>query len=228
MIVNNEKEALLLENTLIKQHQPRFNVKLVDDKNYLVLRLDPKARYPRLEVTRRIGKDSAKYFGPYHSATSCRATLAVVNGYWHLAHANDVPSVVGQVAYKATERTSVKETILYGPHQANTALEFWRFFSDSIVEWKGGHITAAFEYQLGSEGVDVSGKPTALWTAAQAPIHWASGGPWSVTVRPEFCWDRDGRWIGGEQSVKAFTTTLEYRMKKLGIEREHLAARRPT
>ena len=73
VIVNNEKEALLLENNLIKQHQPRFNVKLVDDKNYLVLRLDPKARYPRLEVTRRIGNDGAKYFGPYHSATSCRA-----------------------------------------------------------------------------------------------------------------------------------------------------------
>src|SRR5262249_35999047 len=54
VIVNNEKEALLLENNLIKQHQPRFNVKLVDDKNYLVLRLDPKARYPRLQLTPRI------------------------------------------------------------------------------------------------------------------------------------------------------------------------------
>src|SRR5262249_60463860 len=76
VVVNNEKEALLLENNLIKQHQPRFNVKLADDKNFLVLRLDPKARFPRLEGTRRIGKDGAKYFGPYHSATSCRATLA--------------------------------------------------------------------------------------------------------------------------------------------------------
>src|SRR4051794_19201174 len=54
VVVNNEKEALLLENNLIKQHQPRFNVKLADDKNCLVLRLDPKARSPRLEVTRRI------------------------------------------------------------------------------------------------------------------------------------------------------------------------------
>jgi excinuclease ABC subunit C len=89
VIVNNEKEALLLENNLIKQHQPRFNVKLVDDKNYLVLRLDPKARYPRLEVTRRIGKDGAKYFGPYHSATSCRATLAVVNRHFKLRTCTD-------------------------------------------------------------------------------------------------------------------------------------------
>src|SRR5205085_1360799 len=75
VVTNNEKEALLLENNLIKKHQPRYNVKLVDDKNYLVLRLDPQARYPRLEVTRRIGTDGARYFGPYHSATSCRQTL---------------------------------------------------------------------------------------------------------------------------------------------------------
>ncbi|HEY2745320.1 MAG TPA: excinuclease ABC subunit UvrC [Polyangia bacterium] len=89
VIVNNEKEALLLENTLIKQHQPRFNVKLADDKNFLVLRLDPKARFPRLEVTRRIGTDGAKYFGPYHSATSCRATLAVVNRHFKLRTCTD-------------------------------------------------------------------------------------------------------------------------------------------
>src|SRR4051794_28518521 len=89
VIVNNEKEALLLENTLIKQHQPRFNVKLVDDKNYLVLRLDPSARYPRLEVTRRIGTDGARYFGPYHSATSCRQTLHVVNRHFKLRTCSD-------------------------------------------------------------------------------------------------------------------------------------------
>ena len=89
VIVNNEKEALLLENNLIKQHQPRFNVKLADDKNFLVLRLDPKARFPRLEVTRRIGTDGAKYFGPYHSATSCRATLAVVNRHFKLRTCTD-------------------------------------------------------------------------------------------------------------------------------------------
>src|SRR5581483_5392316 len=89
LVTNNEKEALLLENNLIKQHQPRFNVKLVDDKNYLVLRLDPRERYPRLEVVRRIGKDGAKYFGPYHSASSCRQTLQVVNRHFKLRTCTD-------------------------------------------------------------------------------------------------------------------------------------------
>jgi len=89
VVTNNEKEALLLENNLIKQHQPRFNVKLVDDKNYLVLRLDPRQKFPRLEVKRRLGEDGAKYFGPYHSASSCRATLAVVNRHFKLRTCTD-------------------------------------------------------------------------------------------------------------------------------------------
>src|SRR6185369_5092679 len=52
-------------------------------------RLDPKKEYPRLEVTRRLGQDGAKYFGPYHSASSCRATLAVVNRHFKLRTCTD-------------------------------------------------------------------------------------------------------------------------------------------
>lgn len=89
MVTGNEKEALLLENILIKRHKPRFNVKLVDDKNYLVLRLDLKARYPRLEVTRKMREDGARYFGPYHSAGACRQTLKVVNRHFQLRTCTD-------------------------------------------------------------------------------------------------------------------------------------------
>jgi excinuclease ABC subunit C len=89
VITANEKEALLLENTLIKRHQPRFNVNLKDDKNFLVLRLDPKAEWPRLEVVRRLGDDGAHYFGPYHSATSCREALRVVNRHFQLRTCTD-------------------------------------------------------------------------------------------------------------------------------------------
>jgi len=141
--------------------------------------------------------------------------FAVVNGYWHLAHANDAPSVVGQLAYKASDTVTVKQTVLYGSHQPSTALEFARVLSDTIVERKKGPLTTAFEYQLSTEKVDVAGTPRALWMAAQLPIHWNVQGPWSVTVRPEVAWDRDGRWIlgqlGAEQSIQAITTTLEYR-----------------
>jgi excinuclease ABC subunit C len=89
VITSNEKEALLLENTLIKRHQPRFNVNLKDDKNYLVLRLDPEAEWPRLEVVRKLGDDGAYYFGPYHSATACREALRVVNRHFQLRTCTD-------------------------------------------------------------------------------------------------------------------------------------------
>jgi excinuclease ABC subunit C len=89
VITSNEKEALLLENTLIKRHQPRFNVNLKDDKNFLVLRLDPDGEWPRLEVVRRLGDDGAYYFGPYHSASSCREALRAVNRHFQLRTCTD-------------------------------------------------------------------------------------------------------------------------------------------
>jgi excinuclease ABC subunit C len=89
VLTHNEKEALLLENTLIKRHQPRFNVNLRDDKNYLVLRLDPEGAWPRLEVVRKMASDGAYYFGPYHSATSCREALRVVNRHFQLRTCTD-------------------------------------------------------------------------------------------------------------------------------------------
>ena len=76
--VSNEKEALILENSLIKQHQPRYNVKLRDDKSFLHMRVDPRAFWPRFTLVRRPKDDGARYFGPYHSASSARATLAFV------------------------------------------------------------------------------------------------------------------------------------------------------
>jgi excinuclease ABC subunit C len=100
IVVTSSKEALLLENHLIKKHQPRFNVKLRDDKQYLVLRLvDPtrtatpetpkRALFPRVEVVRNIKGDEASYFGPYHSATSARETLRILNRHFQLRTCTD-------------------------------------------------------------------------------------------------------------------------------------------
>ncbi len=89
VVVGNDKEALLLENNLIKEYRPRFNVKLRDDSNYLVLRLDPKSSWPRLELVRQVGHDGAWYFGPYHSARAARSTLRVVNRHFQLRTCTD-------------------------------------------------------------------------------------------------------------------------------------------
>lgn len=79
MVTATEKEALLLESSLIKRHRPRYNVVLRDDKNYPALRIDPREEYPRLTVVRRFERDGALYFGPYHSAHSLRETLKILN-----------------------------------------------------------------------------------------------------------------------------------------------------
>jgi excinuclease ABC subunit C len=89
VVVTNEKEALLLENELIKRYQPRFNVLLKDDKNFICLRLDPAAEWPRLEVVRRFKRDGAMYFGPYASASSIRETLRIINRYFQLRTCSD-------------------------------------------------------------------------------------------------------------------------------------------
>src|SRR5205085_1877092 len=68
IIVDNEKEALALENNLIKQKQPRFNILLRDDKTYPYVKLTVGERYPRVYVTRRLRKDGSQYFGPYFPA----------------------------------------------------------------------------------------------------------------------------------------------------------------
>ena len=135
----------------------------------------------------------------------------VVNGYWHLANANSVPSWGGQVAYKPTSHTTLKETVIIGPHQSNTDLEFWRYLSDSIAEWKTDRVTTAFEYHVGTEEVAISGNPRALWMAGQLPFHWVLSKHWSVTERPEVYWDRNGRLTGFIQTVKANTATLDYK-----------------
>ena len=92
-----EKEAALLENTLIKQHQPRYNVKLRDDKEYLSLRLDPKARLAAARGRAPAqARDGALYFGPYHSATSARQTLRLVNRHFQLRTCTDTTSPVAR------------------------------------------------------------------------------------------------------------------------------------
>ncbi len=167
--------------------------------------------------TRPWGADFTPYLmlgvnAQYPLTKKLTAALFVINGYWHLADANSVPSSGGQVAFKPTEHTTFKQTVLYGPHQSDTSLQFWRFLSDSIAEWKHDPATIAFEYQVSEERVATAGNPRALWMSAQLPAHWSFNKHWSATVRPEVAWDRNGRWTGFAQTVKAFTSTLEYRI----------------
>ena len=89
VLTQSDKEALLVENELVKRHQPEFNVKLRDDKNFIHLRLGNEHAWPRLDVVRRPKDDGARYFGPYASASAARATLRKVNGFFGLRSCRD-------------------------------------------------------------------------------------------------------------------------------------------
>ena len=89
IVTATEKEAAILENNLIKEQRPRYNVKLRDDKEYLSLRLGSEHPWPRPELVRRPKPDGARYFGPYHSATAARRTLHLVEKHFKLRSCTD-------------------------------------------------------------------------------------------------------------------------------------------
>ena len=84
IVAPSEKDALILEATLIKKHKPRYNVLLKDDKNYMWLRVDTRSEWPRVEVTRFRKKNQGRYFGPYPSSFAVRHTLGVLNRHFML------------------------------------------------------------------------------------------------------------------------------------------------
>ncbi len=88
-VTRNEREALILESSLIKQKKPRYNIRLKDDKNYLSLRLDPRETFPRLSLTRRVLKDGAIYYGPFASADALKKAKRLIHKIFPLRDCNN-------------------------------------------------------------------------------------------------------------------------------------------
>ena len=88
IVTASEKEALILENNLIKQYKPRYNIRLKDDKSYLSAKITNHP-WPRITVTRRIVKDGGKYFGPFGSADGLRETIDVIRKVFPLRTCSD-------------------------------------------------------------------------------------------------------------------------------------------
>jgi excinuclease ABC subunit C len=88
-VTRNEREALILENSLIKQKKPKYNIRLRDDKNYLSLRLDPREKFPRLSLTRRVLKDGAVYYGPFASADALKKAKRLIHKVFSLRDCTD-------------------------------------------------------------------------------------------------------------------------------------------
>ena len=89
-VTASEREALLLENNLIKELRPRYNVMLRDDKSYLMIRVDVSHPFPRFESVRGLPKDDgARYFGPYHSSSAVRFLMSFLGKYFHFRTCSD-------------------------------------------------------------------------------------------------------------------------------------------
>jgi hypothetical protein len=173
------------------------------------------SRY-NLNYTRSYMADNAPYFvfglgATYRVDEAWQAGFYVINGYNYLSHINNQPSYGTQLQWTPASHVTVTQNLYYGPDQSNTAIEFWRFFSDSILEWKDGPWTLALAYDVGTENAaEQTGHPRTFWTAGAFYARWNVQGPWSIALRPEFYWDRNGRISGSEQLLRAMTTTLEY------------------
>ena len=86
IVTDTEKEALILENTLIKKHRPRYNIHLRDDKTFVSLRIALDDEFPMREVVRRVRQDGARYFGPFASSSALRKTLKAIYRIFPLRH----------------------------------------------------------------------------------------------------------------------------------------------
>lgn len=84
IIVDNEMEALALENNLIKQYKPKYNILLRDDKTYPYIKLTLNEEFPRIYVTRRVKKDGALYYGPYFPANLASRTFNLISRYFQI------------------------------------------------------------------------------------------------------------------------------------------------
>ena len=89
LVTASDKEALILENNLIKQYKPRYNIRLKDDKSYLSIKVTTAHPWPRIFTTRKIVKDGSRYFGPFSSAVAARETIDIIEKHFLLRNCTD-------------------------------------------------------------------------------------------------------------------------------------------
>lgn len=94
IVTDSELEALVLENDLIKEHRPKYNTMLMDDKTYPYIRVTVNEEYPRIMLCRQVKKDKARYFGPYTSGQAVRDVIDLINKIYQLRTCNKKLDIV--------------------------------------------------------------------------------------------------------------------------------------
>jgi len=161
VLTDTEKEALLLENTLIKQHRPRYNLDLKDDKTYFSLRLDPREEFPRFTIIRKPTRDGARYFGPYASASAAREVLRQIIRMFPLRHyplksclARKRPCLYHQIGQCSAPCHGLITAAEYGELVQGAAL---------FLDGKGRELIAEFKRRMNEAAAEMHYEEAARW-----------------------------------------------------------------
>ena len=136
IVTDSELEALVLECNLIKEHRPKYNTMLMDDKTYPFIKVTVNEPFPRVMMARRMKKDKAKYFGPYTSAGAVKDTIELMRKLYHIRSCNrSLPKDIGK------ERPCLNYHIhqCHAPCQGYISREEYRKSIDEVVRFLNGN-----------------------------------------------------------------------------------------
>lgn len=136
IVTDSELEALVLESNLIKEHKPKYNTMLKDDKNYPFIKVTTGEEFPRIMTARSMKKDKSKYFGPYTSAGAVKDVIELTRKLYHLRTCSRVlPRDIGK------ERPCLYYHIkqCYGPCQGYVSKEAYKEQVDALLEFLNGN-----------------------------------------------------------------------------------------
>ena len=136
IVTDSELEALVLECNLIKEHRPKYNTMLMDDKSYPFIKVTVNEPFPRVMLARQMKKDKAKYFGPYTSSGAVKDTIELIRKLYHIRSCNrSLPKDIGK------ERPCLNYHIhqCQAPCQGYISQEEYRKSIDEVVRFLNGH-----------------------------------------------------------------------------------------
>ena len=136
IVTDSELEALVLECNLIKEHRPKYNTMLMDDKGYPFIKVTVNEAYPRVMLARTMQKDKAKYFGPYTSAGAVKDTIELIRKIYHIRNCNrNLPRDTGK------ERPCLNYHIKQckAPCQGYITEQEYRKSIDKVIRFLNGH-----------------------------------------------------------------------------------------
>ena len=136
IVTDSELEALVLECNLIKEHRPKYNTMLMDDKGYPFIKVTVNEAYPRVMLARTMQKDKAKYFGPFTSAGAVKDTIELIRKLYHIRNCNrNLPKDIGK------ERPCLNYHIkqCHAPCQGYISEDAYRESIDEVLRFLSGH-----------------------------------------------------------------------------------------